>query len=182
MYTASGADGDGFLSARANAANCIAAIADAMINDQVRFILKFSRSPVVQLSHELLQVGQRFQVPSAKNLFELAQQFPMHQSIRSQSLATVQLEWPTLKVGHRPSGLLHDQYTRRRVPRVEVELPKSVKTSTRYAAKVQRRRARSPHSMRVQRDLMVKEDIRVLVALMAGKSRSQQALGQTGGL
>src|SRR5580658_1913303 len=106
----------------------------------------------------------------------------MHQSVRCQSFATVQLEWPTLKVGHCPSGFLHDQHTRRRIPRVEVEFPESIEASTSDAAKIQCRRARSPHSMSVQSDLMVEKDVWVLVALMAGKTRSQQALRQISGL
>src|SRR5580658_2246888 len=106
----------------------------------------------------------------------------MHQSVRCQSFATMQLEWPTPKVGHCPAGFLHDQYTRRSVPGVEIELPEPVEASASDAAKIQRRRARSPHSMRVQSDLMVEEDVWVQVALMAGKTRSQQALRQISGL
>src|SRR5580692_7252509 len=98
----------------------------------------------------------------------------MHQSVRRQSFAALQLEWPTLKVGHSPSGLGHDEYTRCRVPGIEVEFPEAVKTSTGHAAEIKRRRARSPHSVGVQRDLVVEEYIRVLVPLMAGKTCGQQ--------
>ena len=125
-----------------------------------------------------MHVGQRLQIAPVENLFELANHGRMHQPIRGQSLATVQLEWPTLKVGHPPSSFLDNEHARGRVPGVEVELPESVETSASHAAEVKRCRARSTDSVRVQRNLMVEKDIRILMALMAWESGRHQAFCQ----
>src|SRR5436309_6095987 len=102
----------------------------------------------------------------------------MHKLVRCQSLAAVELEWSAVHVGNLASRFLHDQHTRRRIPRIEVELPKSIETPAGNTAQIKCSRSGAPHSMRAQSDLMIKENIRILVPLMTGETGRHQTLRQ----
>src|SRR2546429_8099248 len=102
----------------------------------------------------------------------------MHKWVRCQSLAAVELERSAAHVGNLASRFLHDEHTRRRIPRIEVELPKSIETPASHTAQVKCSRSGAPHSMRAQSDLMIEENIRILVPLMARETGGHQALRQ----
>src|SRR5438132_6557328 len=102
----------------------------------------------------------------------------MHKLVRCQSLAAVELEWSAVHVGNLASRFLHDQHARCRIPRIEVELPKSIETPAGNTAQVKCSRSGAPHSMRAQSDLMIKENIRIFVPLMTGETGGHQALRQ----
>src|SRR5207302_9145732 len=106
----------------------------------------------------------------------------MHKLVRCQSLAAVELERSTAHVGNLASRFLHDQHTRRRIPRHEVEFPEPDETTADDTAQVKCSRSGAPHSMRAQSDLMIEENIRILVPLMSRQPGSHQALRQLVGL
>src|SRR5262249_58591340 len=78
------------------------------------------------------------------------------------------------------SGLSNCEHSCRRVPGIEVELPKTVESSCCYAAQVQRRGTRPSHPVGSQCNLVIKVDIRILVAFVAGKARRNEAFGEIG--
>src|SRR6267378_895292 len=97
-----------------------------------------------------LNLGQRFQASSFKNLQELVEQSGVHQAIGCQGFAAIDLKGATVKVGHFAARFFDDQHACRRVPGVEVELPKSVEASAGHAAEIQRGRTCPPHAMSPQ--------------------------------
>ena len=145
---------------------------------QVSFIVKFSQALSAIYLSSYASHQATVQVPSGENLLELGQAAPMDQPIRSQGLATVQMKWPAPKIGHPSSCFLHHQHSCRRVPRIQIEFPESVKASAGHRAQIQRRRSGPPHPMRTQRDLMIEIDIGIFVPFVAGKSCGQQGLRQ----
>src|SRR5438309_10835161 len=106
----------------------------------------------------------------------------MHKLVRCQSLAAVELERSTAHVGNLASRFLHEQHTRRRIPRIEVEFPEPVQTPAGDTAQVKCSRSGAPHSMRAQSDLMIEDNLRILVPLMATETGRDQALRQIVGL
>src|SRR2546421_12121383 len=100
----------------------------------------------------------------------------MHKLVRCQSLAAVELERSTAHVGNLASRFLHDQHTRRRIPRIEVEFPEPLATPAGDTAQVKCSRSGAPHSSRAQRDLMLDDNIRILAPRMAGENESHQAI------
>src|SRR5205823_14094498 len=69
-------------------------------------------------------------------------------------------------------------YSSRSVPGIQVKFPKPVKAPACHGAQIQSRRSRPPHPMRAQCDLMIKINIGILVAFMAGKARAHERLGE----
>src|ERR1039458_6221458 len=59
-----------------------------------------------------------------------------------------------------------------------MESPEAVEASRGHVAQIERGRSRPPYSVRVQRDLVIKINIRILVPLVAGKARAQKAFLQ----
>src|SRR5256886_7089366 len=102
----------------------------------------------------------------------------MHELVRRQSLAAVELERAGVHVGTLASRFLHDHHPRRRIPRIEVELPKSIETPAGNTAQIKCSRSGAPHSMRTQSDLMIEKNIRILMPLMARETGRDQALRQ----
>src|SRR5256886_4734083 len=47
------------------------------------------------------------------------------------------------------------------IPGIQIEFPESIKPSAGYIAEMERRRTRPPYSVTMQRDLVIKEDIRI---------------------
>src|SRR5438105_9056818 len=93
----------------------------------------------------------------------------MHELVRRQSLAAVEPERAAVHVGNLASRFLHDQHTRRRIPRIEVELPKSIETPAGNTAQIKCSRSGAPHSMRAQSDLMIEKIFGFLCRLWLGK-------------
>src|ERR1700726_3570612 len=105
----------------------------------------------------------------------------MNQSIRSKGLAAVELKRRSIKTRHCAASFLHDQHSCRGVPGIQIELPEAVVAATSHVAQIQRRRPGAPHSMSMQRDLVIEINIWVLMPLVAGKARSQQRFLQHSG-
>ena len=93
----------------------------------------------------------------------------MHQTIRGQGFAAVELKRSAVEIRHFAACLFNDQHPRSRIPGIEIELPESVETSAGHAAQVQGRRTRAPHTVGAQSDLVIEVNIRVLVPLWLGK-------------
>src|SRR5205807_10422090 len=72
--------------------------------------------------------------------------------------------------------ILNDHNSILRYPLIQIEFPKSIKTPAHHRAQIQRCRSGPPDSMRSQRDLMIKINIRVLVAFVARETRGQKRL------
>src|SRR5258708_1555291 len=102
----------------------------------------------------------------------------MHHTIRRQSLTAIPFERRTVKAADLASGFFHDQSASGRIPGIEIELPETVEAPAGDVTQVQRRRSGPANAMRMQRDLMIKVNVRILVPLVAGKSRSQQGFLQ----
>src|SRR5437868_14271399 len=98
----------------------------------------------------------------------------MHKLVRCQSLAAVELERSTAHVGNLASRVLHDQHTRRRIPRIEVEFPEPVETTAGDTAQDKCSRSGAQQSMRAQRDQMIEENMRILMPLMARETGRYQ--------
>src|SRR5205807_75632 len=120
------------------------------------------------------RIGQRLEISPGEYVAELIQQRFVHQAIRGQRLAAVELEWSPVETAGLASSFFDDEHTRRRIPGIQVELPKTVEASAGHIAQVECRRSCPPYSMSMQRDLVVEINIRILVPLVAGKSSSDQ--------
>ena len=105
----------------------------------------------------------------------------MQQAVGGQGLPAVEFKRQSIETGHFAAGLLDDQHARRGIPRIEIELPEAVVASRSHVAQIERRRPRPAHAMGVQRDLVVKINIRIFVPLVAGKTGGQQAFFQRSG-
>src|SRR5579862_1189423 len=135
---------------------------------------------VVNLSPH--RAGQWFQITSRKDLPELVQERVVYQSIRSQSLAAVDLKGPSVEIADLSSRLFDDQHTRGCVPGIEIKFPEAIKASAGHAAQIKSSRSRAPHPMRSQRDLVIKINVRILVTFVTGKSCRDKRFRQTGDL
>jgi hypothetical protein len=139
-------------------------------------------APGSPLNYSVLRVGNRtgqlFHSPSREDLLKLPQERVMHQSIRRQRFAAGDLERATREVRDLPARLFHNQHARRRVPRIEIEFPESVKSARRHIAQIQRGRPGPPHPVGAQGELVIEINIGVLVPLMTGETGSHQALSQ----
>ncbi len=127
---------------------------------------------------ELLSGGNGRKVPPREHIVEKSNQLLVDQAIRGQNLIAGQPVVRAGKVRHAPARLFHQQNSRSRVPRVQIELPKGFQAAASHVRQVERGRAGPPHPVRAQRELVVEVDVRTGVALAAGKSRRQQCFGQ----
>src|SRR5260370_3829791 len=82
--------------------------------------------------------------------------------------------------GHSATGFFDDQHSGRCVPGVQIELPEAVETSARHITQIQRRRSGTPHSMGSERDLMIKVNIGILVALVTGETGAYERFVELG--
>ena len=94
----------------------------------------------------------------------------MNEAVRGQDLAAGELERPAMHVGYNPSCLFDEQDPGSGVPGVESEFPEAVYTARCDATKIQGSGAGAAHSVGAQCDLVVVVDVRVFVALVAGKT------------
>ncbi len=99
----------------------------------------------------------------------------MYEAIRSYGFAAIQLKRISLEVGYFPASLVYDEYSRRRIPGIQIEFPETFEASCRYRAQIQCGRTGAADSMRSQSDLMIKEDVWIFVAFMTGKAGRNQA-------
>src|ERR1700722_3264453 len=127
-------------------------------------------------------IGQCFQAAAGEDFLKFMEQRVMHQPVRGQRLAAVQLKRRAVKTADVASGFFHNQNARRCVPRIEIELPKAIEATTGDVAQVERGRTGAANSVRAQRDLVVEVNVGILVAFVAGKSGRDQALFQLRGL
>src|ERR1017187_4344521 len=134
-----------------------------------------------KLSLVLARIGQRLQASSSEDIFKLREQSFMQQAIGGHGLAAVELEWRSVEPPALATSFLYDQHARRRVPGIKIELPESVVAPRSDVAQIERGRPRPAHSMRAQRDLVIEENIRILMPLVAGKPGRQQAFFQRSG-
>src|SRR5580704_14031762 len=133
-----------------------------------------SVSPVFKvLSLVNPRIRQRFQTPPREDVCELTQQRVVNQTIRAQGFAAVEFERRSIKSRDLAAGFFHDQHSRRRIPGIQIELPETVVAATGHVAQIQRRRSCSPHSVGMQRDLVIEINIWILMPLVAGKTRAQ---------
>src|ERR1035438_2627256 len=98
------------------------------------------------------------QVAPGKHIAEKAQQLRVDQPVRSQNLPAIQLVFAAGKVRHHPTSLFHQQNPSRRIPRIQIELPKCIHAASGNVSQIQSCRASPPHPMRTQRELLVKVD------------------------
>jgi hypothetical protein len=75
------------------------------------------------------------------------------------------------KVRHPSAGFFHQQNSGRRVPRIQIELPEGVQASAGHISQIQRRRPCPPHSVRAQRELLVKVNVRASHGACGWESR-----------
>src|SRR5579884_3680113 len=102
----------------------------------------------------------------------------MHQAVGGECLAAIEFESPAIKAADSASRLFDDQRSGGCVPRVEIKFPEAVEAPARNIAEVESCRSSAPHAMGVKRDLVIEEDVRVLVPLVAGETGGYQALVQ----
>src|SRR5271166_1249573 len=105
----------------------------------------------------------------------------MHRTVGRHGFAAVQLKRPAVKIRDSSAGLFDEEDAGSGIPRIQIELPKSVEAPAGHAAQVQGGRSGAPDTVGLQRDLMIEKDVRILVALVAGKSRSHQTLREIRG-
>ena len=98
----------------------------------------------------------------------------MDRSVARRYIAIGNRQLLASKSGDLAAGFLDDQDPRRRVPRVEIELPEAIKSTARNAGQIQRCRPSTSHPVRSQRELMVEVNIRILVPFMTRESRGDQ--------
>src|ERR1022692_2282407 len=102
----------------------------------------------------------------------------MHKSVGRQRLAAVDLKRRPVEAADLSASYFHDEHTRGRIPRIEIEFPETVEAPAGYVAQIQRSRSRAAHAVGAQRDLVVEVNIRVLVPLVARKAGGHQTLLQ----
>src|SRR5215469_13606277 len=102
----------------------------------------------------------------------------MNQSVRCQRFAAIQLESRAIEPADLASGFLDNQDPGRRIPRVEVKFPEAIEAATGDTAQVERCRPGTADAMSPQRDLVVEENVRILVAFMTRESCGHQAFFQ----
>src|SRR5258708_26468881 len=123
-------------------------------------------------------IGKGLKASAGKYFFEFVQQCFVYQSIRGERLAAVEFKWRTVKAAHLPARFLDDEHACRCVPGIQIEFPEAIETPRRHATQVERSRSSPPHSVSSQRNLMVEINIRILMALVAGKAGGHKALVQ----
>src|SRR6184192_2162980 len=123
-------------------------------------------------------IGQLFQTLSLKDGFEFSQQRRMNKTIGCHSFPAVELKSSSTEVAHHSAGLLYEQHAGCGIPGIQIEFPESIKPTAGYVTKIERCRTRTPYSMTMQRDLVIKKDVRIFMPLVAGKPRGQQRLCQ----
>src|SRR5579872_1358682 len=135
-----------------------------------------------RLSAIFPRIRQRLQPPPVKYFLKLRDQCLMDDTVRSKRFAAVEFKHRSIELRHLAAGFLHDKHAGRRVPGIQIELPEAVVAPACYAAQIERRRPRTPQPMRSQCKLMVKKNVWILVAFMAGKPCGKQTLCQRGSL
>ncbi len=105
----------------------------------------------------------------------------MQQAVGGQGLAAIEFKRRSVEPRYFPARLFYNQHARCSVPRIQVELPEAVVASRSHVAQIERSRSRPAHAMGVQRDLVVKINIRIFVPLVAGKPGGQQTFFQRSG-
>src|SRR5882724_11271112 len=100
----------------------------------------------------------------------------MNKPIGGHSFPAIELKGSPTEITHRSARFFYQQHAGCGIPGIQIELPESIKPAASDIAEIERRRTRTPDSMTTQRDLVIEEDVRILVPLVAGKPRSQQRL------
>ena len=116
--------------------------------------------------------------PSGKDFLELRSRASWIRPFEARVSRLSSSKGRSIEARYFAAGLLHDQHAGRRVPGIEIELPEAVEAPGRHVAQIERRRARAAHAMGMQRDLVIKVNVRILVPLVAGKTGGQQAFLQ----
>ena len=138
-------------------------------------LLRFLLRSVLRV---LDRAGERFETASGKNFLKFVHESLMDKAVAGKGFAAVDVERAAGHVGDNAPSLLHDEDPRGRVPRIQVEFPETVIASAGYIGEIKGRRARATDTMRAQRDLVVEVNVRVLVALVTGKSSGHQTFRQ----
>ena len=84
------------------------------------------------------------QVAPGKHLAEQMADLTLQQTVGGQHFPAVQTKRLAVETAHRAARFRHQQSPRRRVPRIQVELPEAVEPSAGGVGKVERRRTRAP--------------------------------------
>src|SRR6185295_15343914 len=105
----------------------------------------------------------------------------MQVAVRCGGLVTVEAVWRPREIGHMPAGLLDDQATRRRVPRMELPLPEGVEAPAGDVAQVQGGRSGKTHALRpADRVLQEREVEGGVPATVVWEPRAEQSLLEAG--
>ncbi len=136
------------------------------------------RPPCRPMRRKLLRRRNRRQFAPSKHIREQPHQFPADQPVRRQNLPAIQQVGLPGEARNLAPSLLHQQNPRRRIPRIQIELPERIQRPEATYAKSSAADPAPPHPVRTQRELLVKMNIRAQVALLAGKPRSHQRFGQ----
>src|SRR5579875_1644379 len=91
------------------------------------------------------------------------------EAVGGEDLARVERELRAVEVADAAAGFFDEQVAGGGVPGVQVELPEGFKAAGGDVGEVDSRRAGAADAVRAQRELLVEMDVRVLVALVAGK-------------
>src|SRR5664279_5149572 len=122
--------------------------------------------------------GQLLESATGEDFFEVRKQFLVDESVTGQDLSTVKAKRRSVKAGHASAGFLNQKCARGGVPRIQIEFPEAVVAPAGDVGQVERRRSSAPHTMRAQRDLVIKVDVGILVPLVAGKASAEDRFRQ----
>src|SRR5258708_33509115 len=84
----------------------------------------------------LSRISQRLQISPSENLLKLVQQCIVDQSIRGHRFAAVQLKRSTVELGDPSARFFRHQHARRRVPRIQIELPEPVQPPASHVTQI----------------------------------------------
>src|SRR5579862_5522711 len=128
------------------------------------------------------RIRQWLEPAARKDFRKLVKRRLMDQSVGREHVPIRNLERLPVESRHFAPGFFHNQNSGSGIPRVQVELPESVEAPARDIREIERRRSGATHAMRSERQLMIKEDVGILVPLVARKSSRDEALREPVGL
>src|SRR5690349_3733141 len=98
----------------------------------------------------------------------------MNTPVRSKGFIIARAIRIAQEAGYHPSRLANQKHPRCRIPGMQTELPKSVKSPASDACQVKRGRTVAANSVRAQGEVPIVMNVRVPRAFGAGESRRQQ--------
>src|SRR5215813_332053 len=108
---------------------------------------------------------------------KVVDQLLMDKPVGSKNLSwSANFEGRSVILRHFPASFFHHQYTGRCVPGIQIELPVAVEAAAGSIGKIQSGLTGTTDTVRVQGNLVIEVNVRVLVAFLARKTSCNQAL------